>query len=238
MRKGRTPRMMALRKCHVRLGWLIGVPLILWTGSGLFMAAAPIERVRGAHLRSEAPALPPITPIAPMLEGRAADQLQLLTIGGKAVWVVAYKDGGRRRADPADGALLPAVGASEASAIARAARRGDEAIVSVTRSDAQHPPLDLRRERPAWAVQFADGARFYIDADTGELMAVRTRLWRWFDFLWGLHIMDLQTREDVNNPLLVIFAALAFGGMLIGSILMFRRRKARPRTEGKPRAKA
>ncbi len=224
-------RMMALRKWHIRLGWLIGVPLVLWTGSGLFMAAVPIERVRGAHLRAEAPALPPITPIAPMLEGRAAEELTLLPIGGKATWVVAYQDGARRRADPASGALLPSVDASEASVIARAARKGDTAIASVTRSDAEHPPLDLRRERPAWAVQFEDGARFYIDADTGELMAVRTGLWRWFDFLWGLHIMDLQTRENINNPFLIASAALGFGGMLVGSILMFRRRKARPRAK-------
>ena len=39
--------------------------------------------------------------------------------------------------------------------------------------------------------------------------------------------MDLQTREDTSHPVLIIFAALAVIGALLGTILMFRRRKAR-----------
>lgn len=73
-------------------------------------------------------------------------------------------------------------------------------------------PTDLRRERPAWGIEFADGARGYIDADTGSLLAIRSGHWRWFDFMWGLHIMALQTREDTSRPLLVGLAALALLG--------------------------
>ena len=36
-----------LRRWHVWLGWLVGLPLLVWTVSGLFMTAFPIERVRG-----------------------------------------------------------------------------------------------------------------------------------------------------------------------------------------------
>ena len=75
---------------------------------------------------------------------------------------------------------------------------------------------------------FADKARFYIDAQTGELLAVRTRWWRVFDFMWGLHIMDLQTREDTHHPILVLFAALASIGSILGCILMIRRYSRRP----------
>ena len=45
-------------KWHIWLGWLIGVPLIIWTLTGLVMVSRPIEEVRGTHLRkdiSEAP---------------------------------------------------------------------------------------------------------------------------------------------------------------------------------------
>jgi ABC-type Mn2+/Zn2+ transport system permease subunit len=56
---------------------------------------------------------------------------------------------------------------------------------------------------------------------------VRTRWWRTFDFVWGLHIMDLQTREDTHHPILIFFALLAVIGALFGCILMFRRRSAR-----------
>jgi hypothetical protein len=47
--------------------------------------------------------------------------------------------------------------------------------------------------------------------------------------MWGLHIMDLQEREDTSHPILIIFAALGVVGSLLGCILMFRRRKARAR---------
>ena len=38
---------------------------------------------------------------------------------------------------------------------------------------------------------------------------MRTGLWRWFDFAWGLHILDPRGREDTHHPLLIASAALA-----------------------------
>ena len=96
-------------------------------------------------------------------------------------------------------------------------------MASATLTDAAHAPLDLRQERPAWAVAFSDGARFYVDADTGELLAVRTRFWRAYDVMWALHIMDLQTREDTHHPLLIGFAVLALANVVLGTVLLFRR---------------
>jgi hypothetical protein len=83
---------------------------------------------------------------------------------------------------------------------------------------------------PVWQVTLQDGANIYVGRNTGEIEAVRTRWWRWFDFMWGLHILDPQTREDTSHPILIIFAALGTIGALFGVILMFRRRKARPST--------
>jgi hypothetical protein len=37
---------------------------------------------------------------------------------------------------------------------------------------------------------------------TGELVSRRHELWRIFDFVWMLHIMDYETRDNVNNWLL------------------------------------
>ena len=36
-----------LRRWHVWLGWLVGLPMLIWTVSGLVMVARPIEEVRG-----------------------------------------------------------------------------------------------------------------------------------------------------------------------------------------------
>jgi hypothetical protein len=50
--------------------------------------------------------------------------------------------------------------------------------------------------------------------------------------MWGLHIMDMQSREDTHHPLLIGFAALAFTGTLMGTILLFRRRRVGVRSGG------
>ena len=53
--------------------------------------------------------------------------------------------------------------------------------------------------------------------------------WRLYDAMWGLHIMDLQTRDDTHHPILIVFASLATIGAMLGCVLLFRRRKAKIR---------
>jgi hypothetical protein len=65
-----------------------------------------------------------------------------------------------------------------------------------------------------------DGSHFYIDGGSGEIIAKRTRWWRFYDFMWGLHIMDLQGREDSNNPWAVSFAMLSLGMVLLALTLL------------------
>ena len=216
-----------LMRWHVWLGWLIGVPVIIWTASGLLMVAQPIETVRGNHLRSETPALDAIKPVAPLLEGRPAKSLTLQQNKAGPFWVIAYADGGKRRADAETGALLPPVSGAEANALASAARSDQAAIRSVTLFAENQAPMEQRSGRPSWQVVFDDDARFYIDADSGELLAVRTKFWRAFDFMWGLHIMDLQTREDTSHPILIGSAAIALLGSILGFVMLFTRRRRR-----------
>ena len=78
-----------------------------------------------------------------------------------------------------------------------------------------------------WQARFADGTHLYIDDATGEVLALRTGQWRLYDLMWGLHIMDPQTRQDTQNPFVIVFAIAALIGATLGSILLFRRRKAR-----------
>jgi hypothetical protein len=49
----------------------------------------------------------------------------------------------------------------------------------------------------------------------------RHRLWRWFDFLWTLHIMDYVEREDMNNGLLRVSTVLGVVTTLSGVWLLF-----------------
>ena len=61
----------------------------------------------------------------------------------------------------------------------------------------------------------------YVDPLTGEIAAIRTKLWRAWDFLWSLHIMDYQERDDFSHWLLRLFSALGVLTVLSGIILWF-----------------
>lgn len=210
-----------LRRVHIWLGWLVGVPLLIWTASGLFMAAWPIEQVRGEHLLREAPQLALASPpVPPAIGPRPVRSLTLEQQHDGARWVIRYADGGARRADPATGRLLPPLGPADAAALVRSRYKGDAAIVAVDRTSSEKPPLELRRKRAAFRVGMADGTHFYVDAATGEVLARRSRLWRAFDIMWGLHIMDLQTREDINNPWLIGFSLLALVSIVMALVLL------------------
>lgn len=209
----------SLRRIHIWLGWLVGVPILFWTLSGLAMVLKPIDQVRGTDRRAPPPALSYPATLVPPKVAVPLTALMLEPQGGRTVWIATFP-GGARRADPATGAWLPPVTAAEARALADSAYVPASAIASVTRTPADRPPLDLRKKRPAWQVAFADGTHAYIDADTGQMLALRTRWWRVFDWMWGLHIMDLQEREDTSHPLLIGFAALALVTTLLALILL------------------
>jgi hypothetical protein len=210
-----------LTRIHVWLGWLIGVPLLFWTVSGLWMVARPIEEVRGLQLKAKPPALVlnsrPVFPKLPADHG-APLSVRLEQQWHGPVWIATFAHGHEMRMG--DGQWLPAITEHQARDIALRWYEPDSTILSVTHTPADAPPLDLRTERPAWGITFADGSRVYVDADTGSLLAIRSRQWRVFDWMWGLHIMDLESREDSSHPLLILFAALAAVGALLGLILL------------------
>lgn len=210
-----------LRKYHIWLAWVVGVPLLIWTASGLFMASFPIETVRGERLIGEAPAISlTAPPVPPAIGPRPVASLTLAQQSGGTRWIVRYADGGARLADPATGRLLEPLTAADAAQVVTARYTGTAKLASVSRTSAARPPIDLRRPVSSWQVSMDDGTRFYVDAATGEILARRTALWRIFDFMWGLHIMDLQTREDINNPWLIGFAALSLLSLLIALVLL------------------
>ncbi len=228
-RMTQTKVMRQFARWHIWLGWLAGVPLLLWTVSGLWMVARPIEEVRGIALRADPANLSAnIVPAAPRLDGRQIERLELVQRADQPVWIIRFAGGDRRAADALTGAMLPGVNAGLARRIADAALLEPAAVIRVSAFAAVDAPLELRQDRSSWQVIYADDIHVYVDALTGEVLAVRSNQWRWFDFMWGLHILDPQTREDTHHPLLIGFAVLAMSSCLLGFVLLFRRRKSPP----------
>ena len=217
--------MQRFARWHIWLGWIAALPVLLWLISGLFMAARPIDAVRGEALRRPVAAIAAAGLVTPQVAG-AVSRLALAEQLGQPVWLVTGADKVQARFNARTGLRLGPVTANEAGQLARATFAGTSALSSVRHFAAEAAPLDLRRPRPSWQASFADGTHLYIDAETGEVLALRTRFWRAYDFMWGLHIMDPRTREDTSNVLLWLFGGIALGSAVLGSVLLFRRRKA------------
>ena len=211
---------------HIWLGWAVAVPVLLWLASGLFMSAVPIDQVRGGSLRAEDAAIDGAALIFPRLPGPVT-KVALVSQAGLPTWIVTGADKQPRRYAARDGAPLGEVSEAEARRIAAAAFAGKDPLTRMQRFSADASPMDLRRARPSWQATFGDGTHIYVDAQSGEVLALRTRFWRAYDLMWGIHIMDLQTREDTSNGFLWVFGGLALISSLFGTALLFRRRKAK-----------
>ena len=195
--------------------------MLFWTVSGLVMVAKPIEEVRGENLIAKPKPISVATPLlAPQVEGRQVLAITLKSRADGPRWEIDFADGERRLADPATGRLLPRLGAADAARELSARYIGTSRVAEVSRIEADSPPLELRRAMNGWRVRMEDDTHFYIDGGSGEIVARRTSWWRFYDLMWGLHIMDLQGREDTHNPWIVSFAALSLGMVLLALTLL------------------
>jgi hypothetical protein len=175
-----------------------------------------------------------LPPVPPAIGGVAVKSLKLEQRAAGPRWVIVMANGPTRLADPASGVLLAPLSAADAVREVTARYTGKAAVRTVSRTDADKPPIDFRRPLSAWRVTMDDGTRFYVDAASGEIVARRTRWWRFYDLMWGLHIMDLETREDAHNPLTIGFAIAALVMSLLALVLLplttrWRRRKVKAR---------
>jgi len=220
--------MRTLAQWHIWLGWLVGVPIVMWLATGLLMVSRPIDEVRGDHLRRTAPSPALVIPGSAIAAPDAAlAEMRVTMQDGRAVAILTTQGGEVSRVDFASGTPLPPLDAADARALVAQSIIGGDRVERITLFPADSTPFDFRRPLDVWQVRLAEGTNVYVGRNTGAIEAVRTRWWRAFDIAWGLHIMDLSEREDTSHPVLISFAALSLSGAVIGCVLMFRRRRAR-----------
>jgi hypothetical protein len=229
-------------KIHKWLALLMAVQILLWFASGLFFAAFPIERVRSEHAVAAQRSAPVALDAAAAGLARLAaaevapgEKVELSSLVGRPVALLGGGEGRPRLYDLTTGRRLSPIPMTFAARIAEADHAGDARAARVARVTENTP--EYRGALPAWRVDFEDGAgrSLYVAADTGAVTARRSTLWRVYDFLWGLHIMDWRGHEDFNNPLLIVATILALVVTIAGIVLLpsrlgftaWRRRRAR-----------
>ena len=121
--------MRKLARWHIWLGWLVGVPLVMWTATGLVMVLKPIEEVRGNHLRKDVVerALPVDTtlPASFPADSPPVRTVQTQVERGQVVTLLTYMDGSSERLLP-DGSPMPPVTEAEARQIVAEAIEGGD----------------------------------------------------------------------------------------------------------------
>jgi hypothetical protein len=126
--------------------------------------------------------------------------------------------------DAATGEKLTPLTEADARAVAQYNWAGQGEVASASLLEAA-PSESGRKGDPMWRIDFEgkDKATFWVTPDTGEVRAVRTGIWRVFDLMWGLHIMDWSARETIASWWMKAFA---FGGLMMslaGAWLLARR---------------
>lgn len=210
----------AASRVHRLIALLLGIQILFWTLGGVVMSWIPIEQVRGEHLikRDASAPLPPTI----KLENRA--NLMALTgwrIGDSTYLLADYSDIGK---------ILIATETGDPVSITESIIRDaaqDALMVDAPIADVElltgPAPIDYRGPMPVWRanVPAAEGLLIYLSPASAEILAARTDYWRLYDFFWMLHIMDYETRDNFNNPLVMIFSASAVLFTLTGLTLLF-----------------
>jgi uncharacterized iron-regulated membrane protein len=199
----------AARKTHKWLGLFIGVQAVIWSLSGLYMTVVHIDTIHGDHLvrmpeAGQAVAATLADPLAVAAAG-GGSSVRLGWMRDEPAYVVRGEDG-ETAFDARTGKPLAPPNEREIRAIASATYTGSDPIGSAVLIN--EIPGEIRgRKPPVWRVEFDnwDKPTLYFSPVTGELLSRRHELWRIFDFVWMLHIMDYDERENVNNLLLRIF---------------------------------
>ena len=223
-------------RIHRWLALAIFAQALIWFTSGTVMSFMPIAEVRGEHLVAK-PEPAPIDPalaarLPALLAGQDVSSVSLRPILGRTYAVIEDAHGKTRLFDPRSGQATP-FDAALATRIARAAWRGEPAATDARRVAAES--TEYRGPLPAWRVDFADAdaTHVYVDPATAKITAVRTAGWRFYDFMWGLHIMDWKNHENFNSPWLLGFAIGGLALALAGTVLLWlrwpRRRRRRLR---------
>ncbi len=214
------------RLAHKWLALAVGIQLLLWAVSGFYMVVVDLDFIHGDPLvRNVKPALDVSRPLVSFdslrrdRSGINVIRLRALPDDGSSVYEIVTA-AGIELVDARTGQRISPLPEARVRELARAyyAGGGDVVRATLIASEADRPGELQSRSLPSWRVDFDDWLEtsLYVHAESGALATRRHRFWRWFDFLWSLHIMDYRERTDVNNWLLLIASVLGTIAVISG----------------------
>jgi hypothetical protein len=209
----------AFRRWHRWLAVITALQLLAWTASGVFFAFVDIDHVRG-----EGHVIPMdgqrFEPASLAFEAREISTLRIIPrLPGEWVAEVRPHDADLEWLS-LSGDPLPAL--TRDQALTLGSLRTDLAPDTAEWVDSGPLAAEYRgRPLPLWRVYSSSDASTvaYLHASSGEVVAIRNTAWRWWDFLWSLHIMDYDDRDTIGTVLLKVFSVLALVTAVAGIVL-------------------
>ena len=212
---------------HKWIALIVGIQVLFWVAGGVVMTAIPIERVRSEHHVAEAKPSPlavdaamPVAEVA-RRAGLRPVEAQLKTTPRGPVWSLKPASGDPVILSANTGRPMGAMSASDVQVLAQRAYKGDGKAISATLL--AKAPQETGKTGPLWRVDFDDVEKttFYLSPQTGEVVSRRSNVWRFYDFFWRLHIMDLEKGENFNHPLIIAASVLTLSIVVTGFILLW-----------------
>jgi uncharacterized protein YpmB len=226
-----------VRKAHRWMGVILGIQFLFWTIGGLYFSWSNMDEIHGdhqkAHIHPLECGLSLASPQIAIDKIKKKDtvnfifSIQLVQILGKPIYQITYsKEHDRSKkiqlADALNGELRPKLTEKEATEVARVAFTGNAPVQSVeylTNTNGHH---EYRGQAlPAYAITFVhpSNTTAYVSAELGTVQKFRNNKWRVFDFLWMMHTMDYQTRDNLSNWVLRAFSIFGLLTLLSGFTL-------------------
>nr|WP_299415460.1 hypothetical protein [uncultured Emticicia sp.] len=228
-----------IRKTHRWLGVILGIQFLFWTVGGLYFSWSNMDEVHGDHQKAH---IYPIESGVKLTNPQDIIQkiklkdtvnyifdIRLIQVLGKPVYQIFYSkehDRGEKiqLANAETGELRPELNNMEAMEIAKNNLSDSSEIKRIdylSNTDKHHEyrgqPL------PVYAITFNNSLNttVYVATELGTVQKFRNNKWRIFDFLWMMHTMDYQTRDNLSNWLLRAFSIFGLLTIFSGFTLFF-----------------
>lgn len=227
-----------IRKSHRYIGLIVSLQLLAWTIGGIWFTWNDIDDIHGDYLRNfDKPEIPTQlvstqTALDNISDLKALKSISVITVLNKPAYRVNYNKNQVALINALTGELLPEISKQQAIDIAKANTSFKAEIKSIELLTETGKHHEYRaKPLPAWAItyDYPSSPTFYVSTKLGTLTSVRHTSWRVFDFLWMLHTMDYEGRDDFGNWLIKIFSLIALITAISGIVLFFisRRKKVK-----------
>ena len=236
-----------IRKTHRWLGVLLGIQFMMWTIGGLYFSWSNIDEVHGDFQKKNAPLLSsnislmsPSTVLDSIRKIHQIDSIvsiQLIEILGKPFYQVRcisaiHNESSHQHdrtamnhlANAETGQLRGPLTKEEAIEVAKMRFNGEPRVKTteyLTNTNGHHEYRES--PLPAYAITFEHPTKttVYVASELGTVQKFRNNKWRLFDFLWMMHTMDYEGRDNFGNILLRSFSIFGLVTVMSGFLLFF-----------------